>query len=139
MNLFSGKKQLDELFRESAAPEPELLDGEYAVDMLSGVPSLKIFGHKKIFRKEGNRIVGRNVIFQKINWGYFFLEKSEYGGAKTCLINYNAEKNGFLSKRIRDHIRYDAKNDIFIGRFNLKFFGRLFFLGYFSLNKIVRQ
>lgn len=127
--------KLKDLFVESDRSDVNNLVGEYLVDMLTGIPSLRFINHRKVFLRDQGKVVGYNIIFNNLRWGYFFVEESEFNGLKTILINYDTDKNSFFTKIIRDHIRYDSKHGEYIGRFNIQLFEKLFFFGYFSLKK----
>jgi len=139
MNLPRNNSQLKKLFRNARAPKITEFDGEYSVDMLTVLPSLKKFSHRKIFYKEDNRILGYNKLFANKIWGRFFLEEGIYeekDSLKVIVINYDRAENSFISNRIRDQIRCIKDNELYLGRFNIKFMGKLHFSGYFSLSKM---
>ncbi len=129
------KRALDKIFKDAEIPNPSEFQGEYFVDMLTALPSLKKFSHRKTFRREENKTIGRNILFKGKKWGHFFLEQTggESGRSKT-IINYDVPENSFITRRIRDEVRR-AGNGAYLGRFNYIFFGKPRFLGYFSLVK----
>ena len=131
-------RELKEIFRHAAPPDIARLKGEYLVDMLTLWPSFKRFSHRKIIYTENQMTVGYNVLFNKV-WGHFKIEEGncrDIDSASVVVINYNRATNTALVRGIRDHIRC-VERDIFIGRFNYLFMGRLQFLGYFSLEKLI--
>ena len=130
-------KQLHEIFKASSELDISELEGEYLVDMIMVPGSRIFFPDSKIFDKEDGRAVGHNVLFNKIKWGRFFLEKGtceELESLSVVVINYDTPENTFLTSGIRDLIRRVDK-DVYLGRFNMVFKGKLCFLGYFSLIK----
>ncbi|NOY35426.1 MAG: hypothetical protein GXP44_00650 [bacterium] len=136
MELPKNKRALDEIFKNAESLDPSELSGEYFVDMLTGLPSLKRFNHRKIFRQENGQTIGCNIIFKNKKWGCFFLEQTaglKEGDAKTT-INYDTPQNSLITKRIRDCIKKIGDN-LYLGRFNYILFGKPRFLGYFSLTK----
>jgi hypothetical protein len=137
MKFPQGGRALREVFIGAAAPDISGLTGEYLVDMLTAWPSFKRFDHRKVFYKEGNKVLGHNVLFN-VPWGRFFIEEDickDLGSVKVAVINYNRPENLFHVRPIRDHIRTVEKG-VYIGRFNYLLSGRPIFLGYFSLEKI---
>ncbi|MFH1428224.1 MAG: hypothetical protein ABIH39_00595 [Candidatus Margulisiibacteriota bacterium] len=140
MKLPRNNKKLDEIFKNGRTPELSELNGEYYVDMLTVLPSLKRFAHRKIFYHVNNAFLGHNILFENKIWGHFFVEDGiceNPNPVKTALINYNKNGNTFIINKIRDHVRCVSDDKaLYLGRFNCKIGGRLFFLGYFSLSKI---
>lgn len=126
---------LEKIFRSAAIPNTTDFSGKYFVDMLTGLPNFRRFGHHKVFYLEGDKVLGHNVI--KKTWGHFSLEAgvSDLDGKGTVVIDYNRGENSFISKRIRDHVRCIQEEALYIGRFNYMLMGKLHFLGYFSLSK----
>ncbi len=138
MDLPTTFKELKDLFISAQTPELSELDGEYLVDMLTIFPSLKKYSHRKIFYRRNDIHQGHNIVFNK-KWGYFHLEEGHCSGLdnkNAAIINYNRKENLPPLRGIRDHIRCLEKERTYIGRFNYLISGRLFFLGYFSLEKI---
>ncbi len=133
-------KKLTEIFKKSGVPGINEFSGEYSVDMLSGLPSLKIFGHRKVFQaRNGVKVSGYNVIFKNLAWGKFILQEGfcpEIDSLAVIEINYNSSQNSFLTKPIFDQLRVVEEGKIYLGRFNYFLFGKLHFFGYFSLEKI---
>lgn len=138
MKLPKNNCELTEIFKNGRTPEVFEFNGEYLVDMLTILPSLRKFSHRKVFYTENNRVLGYNILFTNKIWGRFFLEIGicqEVDSLKVVVINYKRVENSFISNRIRDHIRY-VQDGVFLGRFNYLIMGKLRFLGYFSLLKI---
>ncbi len=99
-------KELAEIFRKAKKPELSEFNGEYEVDMLTMLPSLRCFSHRKVFSVEKDGVAGCNVLFRKQKWGHFFLEEG------TCLnpellrvivVNYDRRENTILTSRGSDH------------------------------------
>lgn len=142
MHLPKSKQKLEEIFKNAPVAEISDLEGEYYVDMLTGIlPSIRRFSHRKVFCHENKKITGCNIVFKNFKWGNFFVEKSvtplidKDGSGEVLVINYDHPKNSFLTNKIRDHIRCIKKRNAYIGRFNYLLNGKLYFLGYFSLLK----
>lgn len=139
MNFPGTHGQLKEIFKGAGAPDIQDLSGEYLVDMLTVFPSFKRFSHRKIIYKSDSRILGHNVLFNK-TWGHFFIEEDvcrSVESVRVAVINYNRAENIFPVRGIRDHLRCVSDGALYIGRFNYSFSGRLYFLGYFSLEKVM--
>lgn len=139
MNLPKNNYELTEIFRNARSPEIFEFNGEYLVDMLTMLPSLRRFSHRKVFYPEKDKILGYNVLFTNKIWGHFFLKDEiciELDSSKVVEINYDRLGNSFVTSRIRDHVKSIVDNTLYIGRFNYLFMGRLRFLGYFSLLRI---
>ncbi len=136
--LPGSHKELRKIFQTAATPSPDELNGEYLVDMLTVWPRFKRFSHRKVIYLEHDKLEGHNVLFHTV-WGRFFIEEEvceEVSQVNVLLINYNREGNSYLIRGIRDQVRCLRKDELYIGRFNYLFFGKLIFLGYFSLEKI---
>lgn len=130
--------ELTAIFRNAAPPVLSELSGEYRVDMLTVFPSLKRFSHRKIFYKKDDVVLGYNLLFGK-TWGRFYVEEEIPGkgdNRKVAVINYNVTENLYPFRMIRDHVRYAESHGLYVGRFYYQVLGRLFFLGYFSLEKV---
>ena len=126
------------MFKAASTPEISEFEGEYFVDMLTILPSLKKLSHRKTFYKEKGKVLGYNLLFTKKVWGHFFLEEGvceEADSLKVVVINYGQEENSFISNRIRDQIRSIKTGNLYLGRFNYIIMGRLRFWGYFSLSR----
>jgi hypothetical protein len=138
MNLPKNNYKLTEIFKNARTPKLSEFNGEYFVDMLTILPSLRKFSHRKIFYSENDKILGYNIIFTNKIWGHFFLEEGiceELNLLRVAVINYNRKENSFISNKIRDYVRCLEENTLYLGRFNYIFMGKLYFLGYFSLSK----
>ncbi len=139
MKLSRNNSELTGIFKNAQTPNISDFDGEYFVDMLTVLPSLIKFSHRKIFFIENNKIAGYNMLFTKTVWGHFFIEEGtceELDSLKVAVINYNRVENSFVSNKIRDHVRCLEGNSLYLGRFNYLIMGKLHFLGYFSLSRI---
>ncbi len=141
MKLPTTNRKLKEIFKNAGTPELSEFNGEYFVDMLTLIPSLRKFSHRKVFYYEDNQVKGYNVLFADKIWGHFFLEEGickEVDSLKVIVINYDVAENSFLTNKIRDYVRCVEKDSLYLGRFNYLFMGKLYFLGYFSLSKRTR-
>lgn len=134
MGLPRNNRKLNEIFKNARTPDIFEFNGEYFVNMLTGIPSLKRFFHRKVFYPKNNKILGYNLFFNNMKWGSFFLEQRSYNEGKVIVINYDKKENSFITDKIRDYVRRVDK-EIYLGRFNYLFFGKPLFLGYFSLTK----
>lgn len=131
-------RELENIFMDARDPDIAALNGEYTVDMLSFLPSLKRFNHRKVIYAGEHKPAGYNVLFGK-TWGKFSVSLSddkETGFQKTLMLNYDLEHNFLLIRNIRDYLRCIEDNTLFIGKFYFRFFRWDFFIGYFSLEKI---
>lgn len=138
MHLPDTFRELKDIFMRAAPPDSSELTGEYLVDMLTIFPSFKRFSHCKVFYAENNVGRGHNELFG-IKWGRFFIEETicrNIDQKRAAVINYNTTGNSPLIRGIRDQIRCIVREELYIGRFNYSFFGRLIFLGYFSLERL---
>ncbi len=127
---------LEEIFIKASVPDIGEFNGSYIVDMLTVLPSLKIFSHRKFFYAEDNKVSGYNMFFNNKRWGNFFLEEGickDVAGLPAVVINYNYPGNSFISNRMLDYVRCIEHGRLYIGRFNYFIMGKLRFLGYFSL------
>ena len=138
MKLPRNHSRLTEIFKNAGIPDIFEFHGEYLVDMLTVLPSLKNFSHRKVFFTENNRVKGYNILFRKKIWGHFFLEHGTYKGKDpldVLVINYARRENSF-SFRMIDYVRCIEDDTLYLGRFNYMLFGKPRFLGYFTLSKI---
>jgi hypothetical protein len=139
MKFPKGNTKLTEIFKKAKTPEISEFNGEYSVDMLTMLPSLRRLSHRKVFYPDNGNILGHNLFFANKKWGHFFLEKGiceELDYLDVTVINYKRDENSFISNRIRDYVRCVKENTIYLGRFNYLFMGKFHFLGYFSLTKL---
>ncbi|MEN8262984.1 MAG: hypothetical protein ABFR82_05935 [Nitrospirota bacterium] len=134
-------RELKEVFTTAAAPEIVDLNGEYLVDMLTVFPSFKRFSHRKVIYQDNDKVKGHNILFGK-KWGYFLIDESicrMVDSVNVAVINYNRPENMLPIRGIRDQLRCVDKGNLYIGRFNYLLAGKLYFLGYFSLEKIMQE
>lgn len=134
-----SSRELKQIFKNATPPDISELTGEYIVDMLTVWPSFKRFSHRKVIYKENQRVLGYNVLFDKI-WGRFIVEEGicrDVDSVSVAVINYNRAENSLPVRGIRDHVRCIKKEIFYIGRFYYQLPERLQFLGYFSLEKIM--
>lgn len=134
MILPKDSRQLSEIFQTAIMPNVFEFDGEYFVDMLTILPTLRQLHHRKLFYRENNTVIGYNLLFSDLRWGYFFLEES--AAEQTVAINYARRENSFVSRRIRDCVRCVEKKRLYVGKFHYCFMKQARFLGYFSLTRI---
>ncbi|MFH0790068.1 MAG: hypothetical protein V2A64_00375 [Candidatus Omnitrophota bacterium] len=138
MSLPKNNRRLGEIFKDAGLPEVSEFNGEYFVDMLTVLPSLKAFSHRKFFYSQNGKVIGYNILFTRKVWGHFFVEQGVCEAADSLpavVINYNRTENSFISNRIRDYVRCIEKDKLYLGRFNYILRGKLYFLGYFSLSR----
>ncbi|MDD5251144.1 MAG: hypothetical protein PHT12_00750 [Patescibacteria group bacterium] len=137
MKLPRNNRELDGLFSQATVPNAVEFDGEFEVDMLTILPSLRRLGHRKVFWSDAGKVIGCNVLFRNFRWGRVVLEpgKCNWDGQPALLINYDVAGN-YLSRGMRDYVRRLEKGETYLGRFNYVLFGRLIFLGYFSLRRL---
>jgi len=131
-------KKLHQLFLDASDPDIDDVQGEFIVDMLSFLPSMKWLSHRKIITHDGSRHCGHNTL-PGFTWGRFALTGKtfkKWGSVKTVMFNYDPGKNFFLLKNIRDYIRCIEEKKLYIGKFYYQFFGYPLLIGYFSLEKI---
>ncbi|UCD15255.1 MAG: hypothetical protein JSV34_05935 [Candidatus Omnitrophota bacterium] len=139
MKLPRDNYRLTEVFKTAGIPSIYEFEGEYVVDMLTVLPSLRKFRHRKVFYTKNSRVLGYNIIFNQKIWGHFFVEEGicpSLGLGKAAVINYDRAQNSSLTNKIRDYIRRLDKAT-FLGRFMYLVLGRQYFLGYFSLSKVM--
>jgi len=108
--------------------------------MLTVVPSLRRFSHRKVFYVKDGKVLGHNVLFNNMMCGRFFVEEGiceEVDSLKVAIINYDLAGN-LISNGTRDQVRCMEEGTC-LGRFNYLFKEKLRFLGYFSLSKIKNE
>lgn len=139
MLLPKNNLKLIELFKEARQPKLTDLQGEYFVDMLTGLPSLRVVAHRKVFLCGDGKTVGYNEVFANKVWGHFFVEQGVYQTENCSLdvtvINYRVKENSFFTARMIDYVRSLEDGKLYLGRFNYWCLGKPRFLGYFSLVK----
>lgn len=138
MRLPRNNRELDDIFRSASVPDIAEFSGEYFVDMLTVLPSLRTFSHRKVFTADNEGVSGYNIIFRKLTWGRFYLEKGvsdALDAIPVIVINYNRTDNSIVFRGIRDHVRCLEKGLLYLGRFNYVVTGTPRFMGYFSLSR----
>jgi hypothetical protein len=139
--------ELERRFRLGHAPEPTRLlcpDGgpaEWRVDMLTG-PIPNMGGWPLHHRKWFDDLGGCNLL-RGYRWGQFEYHSAVYsrkvdgdGGLVLCL-DYDVPEIQFKpTRRIVDYVRTTYDPDVMLGRFHVRWRGRLRFLGYFSLTRV---
>ena len=143
MDLFKIRsKELEDLFLAGKRPTTFFKEGEtsseWRVDMLTGpIPNLgKIFKHRKRFTEFGRTPgmpIGSNVFWKNFLWGSFLVWSRP--SSELAVIDYDYPKNTFLTRRITDMVRTTPNHNVLIGKFYYKIFGKLRFLGYFTLTR----
>ncbi|MDD3887149.1 MAG: hypothetical protein PHN19_00030 [Patescibacteria group bacterium] len=132
MQLPRDSKKLDIIFQSAGFSELNDFVGQYKVNMLTRLPNFKSLSHRKSFYRQDNKIYGHNIFFKNYIWGKFALEQEK----DKVIIDYHQGHNTFISDNMIDLVRCIEKGKLYLGRFNLKFGNKLFFLGYFTLTKI---
>ncbi len=138
MKFPRSNNKLKEIFKKAGTPDISEFSGEYLVDMLTFIPGFKMFPLRKVFYLENGGVSGYNILFNKV-WGHFFLEKGfceEVDSSGVAVINYDRTENSTIIRKIRDYVRCLDAGNLYLGRFNYMFVGRLRFLGYFSLSRM---
>lgn len=134
MKLPLSHGKLKKYFHNASVPDLYEFSGEYLVNMLM-IPGYRKLFHRKIFYRESNNVAGYNLLFNK-RWGRFLMEEQNVNELKVSVINYDRAENSFLIRGIRDHLRRVEESAFYIGRFNYIIREKLYFLGYFTLEKI---
>jgi hypothetical protein len=127
--LFAGGSPVNPLYLLGEQGGPS----EWMVRMLTGpVLDLGFLHHRKRFWLRGGRVVGCNILGKDFRWGFFTVEE----GDSFTTIDYSDERND-LSHLISDEVRLpDGPENLVVGSFRLKLFGKPRFVGYFSLRRI---
>jgi len=136
--LPKNQQELDRIFNTARIPEPTEFNGEYFVDMLTGLPSLRVFKHRKAFYLDDGKAIGNNILFKGFVWGSFYLEEGfceSYDRIKVVTISYKVPKNSLITNKMIDYVRCIEKDRLYLGRFNYLLMGKIKFLGYFSLKR----
>jgi len=141
MQFPKGSQALTGIFQKAQVPQLGDFNGVYSVHMLTVLPSLRAFLHRKVFYQQAGTVVGHNMIFRNKKWGYFSLQADageDVDSGKALQIKYETDrrKNSFISSRMMDYVRCIEPGRLYLGRFYLFLFGRYRFCGYFSLSKI---
>jgi len=140
MSLVGAHKELSTAFVNAGYPDLSELSGEYLVNIVM-VPGYRSFSHQKIFYRANNKVLGYNVLFDK-TWGHFSVQEGSVtapDSLNVAVINYNRPENSFIIRRIRDYIRCVKRNTLYIGRAHYLVCGTPRFLGYFTLEKMVKE
>ncbi len=140
MKFPKDNSKLTEIFNKAQVPKIAEFDGEYYVNILTTLPNLRRFSHRKKFRNENGKVIGCNILFKNMQWGHFFVEEGvckDVEPEEVIVINYNVERNPFVFRKIRDHVRCVEEGRLYIGRFNYVFMGKVRFFAYFTLEKII--
>ena len=125
---FKKLKELEELYKQGEALEPENLRGEYYV-VVPWFPwlSLEIMKHRKAVDADYK---GDNVILKGTRFGHFQLEmKNDH-----LLINYDQPENSMVLRRVIDRIRRLPDGRI-VGKLYYRIPGREIFLMFFEMRK----
>jgi hypothetical protein len=128
------RRQLSEVFEGGVVPASDELQGEYAVEILTGiVPNGRRFGHRKRFAIEQGVRQTYNVLFRDWRFGHFRVRDPE-PDESWAVFDYNDERNTVL-RRMRDHVRR-IDDGAYLGKYNFFIGGRLRFVGFFSMIKM---
>jgi hypothetical protein len=140
-----SRRELDVVFRQGSCPAAASLLGpggrlaEWRVDMLTGpVPSMggRVLRHRKQFwGRPGGSVVGCNVLFRDLRWGWFSLGDRDILG-RGLIVDYDQPENGLLRDRVRDYVRQVGVPGVLLGRFYLMWRGYPRFVGYFSMTRL---
>ncbi len=137
MNFPKDNQKLDHIFINGAKPSTGEFDGEYWVNMLTGmIPNFRWAGHRKRFFIKSDTHIGQNLVLLNNSFGYFTVEQGqceELGGVGVVILNYG-NKNNFLTRSVMDKIR-KIEPGLYLGRYYKVTDNRVKFNGYFSLNK----
>jgi hypothetical protein len=135
--LPGNARELEPIFDAAAVPEPSELAGEYTVDMLTRLPTLKWMGHRKSFFVQDGQPAGHNLLLGGWVWGRFVLKSGECGdrGDTALFIDYGQPGNSFVSRPMRDYVRR-VGDGLYLGRLYYKLGRRRLFLGFFALERI---
>lgn len=138
MKLPQNNSRLTAIFKNARVPDIVEFKGEYFVDMLTVLPSLKKLSHRKVFINENNLVQGYNILLNNRIWGHFFLEHGtceDVDSVDAIVINYARRENS-ISFRMIDYVRCVEDETLYLGRFNYMLFGKPRFLGYFTLLRV---
>lgn len=126
MPALGNLKELEEMYEDGSAIEPEELDGEYFV-VVPWFPwlSLEPLKHRKVVEYGGG---GDNVLLDNVRFGRFKLEKQ----GDSLLIDYDQEENSPVMRGVVDRLRRLSDGRI-VGKLYYKVFGREVFLMYFEM------
>lgn len=136
MALPRKARELETVFDAAPAPEPSELAGEYTVDMLTRLPSLKWMGHRKRFFALDGGPAGHNLLFRGWVWGRFALRDGECSdrGGPALFIDYDRSANSFVSRPMLDYVRWIGEG-LYLGRLYYQLGRRRLFLGFFALER----
>jgi len=126
-------------FRNGKPVKLDELQHEYYVEIITGfIPNVIRFSHRKKYYLRNGKPYGNNILFKDYNFGYFSMEK-DYIAIKgddekldVLILNYHNKRN-FIWRGMIDQIRCLEYQKLYLGRYNLHFFGKLRFVGYFAL------
>lgn len=137
MNLPKNNPKLDQIFIDGSAPSVEEFEGEYWVNMLTGmIPNFRWTGHRKrFFNRNGNK-TGENIVLFNSSFGHFDVEQGQsedLNDLDVVILNYGNKKN-FLTRSVIDKIR-KIEAGLYLGRYYNVTGNFMQFKGYFSLEK----
>jgi len=140
VELPKGNARLTEVFINGDARSIRDLKGEYYVDILTGLPSIRKLNHRKKITLDRTGHSGYNTVFKKKKvFGHFKVEPDtckELEDLKVIKLDYHVPENSFIMNRMIDRIRCIKRRKLYLGRYYLRLFGRHRFMGYFTLEKI---
>ncbi|MGA1821498.1 MAG: hypothetical protein ACMUIG_03110 [Thermoplasmatota archaeon] len=140
IELPKGNSRLTEVFKAGDAGSSRDLKGEFYVDILTGLPSLRKLNHRKRISIEKGDHRGFNTVFRKKKvFGHFKVEPDtceELDSIKVIKLDYYVPENSFIMNRMIDRMRCIKRRKLYLGRYYLRLFGKHRFMGYFTLEKI---
>ena len=145
----SPPRKFNDFLSTAISPGPSLdgdarsikdLKGEYYVDILTGLPSIRKLNHRKKITIDSKDHRGYNTVFKKKKvFGHFKVEPDtceELDSLKVIKLDYYVPENSFIMNRMIDRMRCMERKRLYLGRYYLRLFGKHKFMGYFTLEKI---
>ena len=131
MRLTRYDPKLDAIYADGHCFDMAELEGMFAVNMLTGLfPDLSRYNHRKYIRDGA----GYNVAVNERAWGYFALRYSHVDGQReSIMLDYGHDQNRPPVSWIRDYVRSNDADGIYLGKFCLYKPEKLIFVGYFLL------
>lgn len=126
--IFDDLKEIEKLYDEGAAPEPEELEGEFYV-VAPWFPwiSFELLKHRKSSDVFGE---GANVLLDNIRFGHFKLEKQD----DSLLIDYDRAENPLVIRKVVDRLRRLPDGRL-VGKLYYKLLGSEVFIMFFEMRK----
>ena len=126
-------KDLDIQWQEAIVPFVENMEGQFRVDILSGIFRLWACQFHT-WTKKITGIAGFNLqrsSFDLKMCGYFGLWKLR----EFVQLDYSDKRNSKTWRRLEDHVK-QVNPDYFLGKIYMEIWGKNRFMGYFSLTRI---